>query len=92
MNELDYALLAVLALSALLGLFRGFVKEAFSLAGWVFAFWGAAQMTRPVATRLQESVGEFLGIRELPLALAFVAGFAVLLPGACWREWCGPAP
>ena len=79
MNELDYALLAVLALSALLGLFRGFVKEAFSLAGWVFAFWGAAQMARPAATRLQESMGEFLGIRELPLALAFVAGFAVLL-------------
>ena len=79
MNELDYALLAVLALSALLGLLRGFVKEAFSLAGWVFAFWGAAQLARPVATRLQGSVGEFLGIQELPLALAFVAGFAVLL-------------
>lgn len=41
MNAADIAILAVLALSTLFGLLRGFVLEAFSLLRWVAAFWVA---------------------------------------------------
>jgi membrane protein required for colicin V production len=35
----DYGILGVLAVSALIGVFRGFTKEALSLLTWVLAFW-----------------------------------------------------
>lgn len=38
MNWLDYAVIAVLGLSVLLGWWRGLVYEVLSLAGWVVAF------------------------------------------------------
>ncbi len=38
MVTLDIAILAVIGLSAMIGLVRGFVKEALSLVGWVVAF------------------------------------------------------
>lgn len=43
---LDWALLAVLAVSVVIGLVRGFVFECLSLAGWVVA-WFAAQWASP---------------------------------------------
>lgn len=44
----DAALLAVLVLSVIVGLVRGFVFELLSLAGWIAA-WFAAQWFAPVA-------------------------------------------
>jgi membrane protein required for colicin V production len=44
----DWVLLAVLGLSLLIGMVRGFVFECLSLAGWVVA-WFAAQWFAPVA-------------------------------------------
>ncbi|HHO69190.1 MAG TPA: CvpA family protein [Gammaproteobacteria bacterium] len=38
---IDWFLLAIIAVSALLSLWRGFVREALSLAGWVVALWVA---------------------------------------------------
>ncbi len=37
MNWFDFAVLGILALSALLAMARGFVKELLSLAGWIIA-------------------------------------------------------
>lgn len=45
----DYLLLAVFLLSALMGLFRGLVKEALSLVGWVLAVWCAWRFGATVA-------------------------------------------
>lgn len=39
----DYLLLAAVVVSALIGLFRGLVKEALSLAVWIGALWCAAR-------------------------------------------------
>ena len=41
MVTIDYLLIAVFVLSAALGIYRGFVKEALSLLGWVIAVWAA---------------------------------------------------
>ncbi|HET9835835.1 MAG TPA: CvpA family protein [Rhodanobacteraceae bacterium] len=49
MNNADYLILAVLALSAFLGLWRGFVTEVFSLTCWVAAFWVAWMFGNAVA-------------------------------------------
>lgn len=56
MTGFDYAVLAVIGLSALLGFWRGVVSEVLGLAAWVAAFfaarwWGAA-------------AGEFLPLAE----------------------------
>lgn len=71
----DYALLGVLLLSALLGLFRGFAKEAFSLTAWVLSFWAATQFTEVFATHLQS----YIGLQELRYAVAFLAIFVAVL-------------
>jgi len=41
MNWLDVAILVLIALSAVISLMRGFVREALSLAAWILAFWVA---------------------------------------------------
>ena len=38
---IDYILLVIIAVSALLSLWRGFVREALSLASWIVALWVA---------------------------------------------------
>ena len=35
----DYFIIGIIAISALIGVFRGFVREAFSLLVWIAAFW-----------------------------------------------------
>jgi len=35
----DYAIIAILVVSAGISVLRGFLREALSLLGWVFAFW-----------------------------------------------------
>lgn len=39
MNWVDVAILGLIAVSALVSLMRGFVREALSLTAWVLAFW-----------------------------------------------------
>jgi membrane protein required for colicin V production len=79
MNTADILILAVLALSMLFGLWRGFVGEVLSLACWIAAFW--------VAWAFGDEVAAFYGgfLRE-PTA-CIVAGYltcflGVLLVGA----------
>jgi|APFre7841882724_1041349.scaffolds.fasta_scaffold01656_2 membrane protein required for colicin V production len=70
MNALDYAWLAVLGLSVLLGLWRGVVREIFSLAGWVFAIAAAMTFAGSAAAALPAGLAS-------PTVLT-VASFAVI--------------
>ncbi|MEC8227282.1 MAG: CvpA family protein [Pseudomonadota bacterium] len=49
MNWLDYAIIAVIALSTVISLMRGFVKEAISLAVWFAALFIASQFYADLA-------------------------------------------
>ena len=49
----DVALLAVIALSASFSLFRGFVREVFSLIGWIVSFWLASRFAGVLADQLE---------------------------------------
>lgn len=70
MNWADYFILGLIGLSMLLSLWRGFIKEALSLATWVVAFVVAWSFSGLFAERLTPWI-------ELPSARA-VAAFAGL--------------
>ncbi len=74
---IDGALLAVLLLSVVIGMVRGFVFECLSLAGWVVA-WFAAQWGAPqLAPHLPVGAsGSALNLAAA-LALSFIAALAV---------------
>jgi len=80
MNWVDVAILVLIALSALVSLMRGFVREALSLAAWVLAFWVALTFAaRLAATPL---LIEQIDSPTVRAAVAFVALFlATLLVG-----------
>jgi membrane protein required for colicin V production len=52
MNWIDYAILCVILLSAVISIIRGFVKEAISLAIWFSAFFIASQFYADLAIYL----------------------------------------
>lgn len=59
MNWLDYTILGVIALSTLISLVRGFVKEAVSLAVWFAAMFVASQFYADLAvyfTRISDEL------------------------------------
>ena len=79
----DFILLAIVALSALVSLFRGFIREALALLGWVAAVWIAISFSAPLAAL-------FAGAIELPsmrLALAYLLLFIGTLMVAGILVW-----
>jgi membrane protein required for colicin V production len=75
MTGLDYAILGVTAVSVAWGVWRGFVRETISLAGWVIAFLAANLLAGPAGEMLPESMAR----AELRVLIAFVAIFVVAL-------------
>ena len=70
LTAVDWMLLVVLALSFLLGLWRGIVQEVLSLAGWVAAFY-VSQMYAPAAAA-------WLPMEGSSQMLRYAAGFVVV--------------
>lgn len=68
MTWLDYTLFAIIGLSALYSVFRGFVREMLSLLSWVMAFWIAIRFAPRLGAQL-EGVISAPGVRFL---LAFI--------------------
>jgi membrane protein required for colicin V production len=79
MNWADYTILAVLALSVLMGLVRGFVGEVLALGCWVLAFWLAWTFGPALARHFSGSISVPSVRVILGYAICFVA---VLLAGA----------
>lgn len=67
---IDYAILGLIAISLVIGLIRGFVKEAFSLAMWVVAIWVGLTFSREFSVFLESMI-------TLPSA-RIAAAFAIL--------------
>jgi membrane protein required for colicin V production len=70
LNFVDYILIAIVGLSMVLSLWRGFVREIISLIGLVAAFL--------IASRLSGRTGDFLGQWITNPTGADVAGFALV--------------
>jgi membrane protein required for colicin V production len=75
MTWLDYAVLGVVGLSIVWGVWRGLVRELISLAGWVIAFLAANLFAGPLGERLPQAIGS----PELRLIAAFVGIFIASL-------------
>lgn len=79
MNWADYAIVAVLALSVLVGLWRGLISEVLALAIWVAAFWVAWMFGPRVSTAFEGSIDE----PSIRIILGYVLCFVgVLIVGA----------
>ena len=84
-NWADVAIVAIVAVSALWSLLRGFFKEAISLLGWFAAIWLALNFSAELAPRLTPWVQTpslrlgiaFAGLMIATLVLSSVLGFVV---------------
>ncbi|MDH5786543.1 MAG: CvpA family protein [Chromatiales bacterium] len=75
MNWVDYTILAIIGVSVLISLWRGFTREALSLAGWVVAAWVALTFS----DKLQNLFVAHIDVPSLRLIIAFAILFVVTL-------------
>ena len=73
MSVIDWVILAVLVVSVLISLKRGFIREALSLASWIIAFIVARMFSGNLATLLD-------GMVETS-SLRWIIAFAILFVG-----------
>lgn len=75
MNWIDLVFIALIVISGLISLYRGFVREVFSLATWIIAVWAGIQYSSTVAVYLPEGITDV----TLRLGLAFAGIFILVL-------------
>ena len=52
----DYAILTIIGISALISILRGFVREALSLLGWIVAIWVSLSFADEIAALLIDKI------------------------------------
>ncbi len=77
LTALDWAIVIVLAISTLISLWRGFVREALSLLGWVVAFIVANLFVDRLALEMAGVIANSTGRYIAAYALLFVATLVV---------------
>ncbi|MEW8116598.1 MAG: CvpA family protein [Candidatus Thiodiazotropha sp.] len=76
---IDILIIAIIALSAVISLIRGFVQEAISLATWIAAFTLAWLFFRPLALELES----WIDVQSIRLGVAYgIILILVLIIGA----------
>jgi membrane protein required for colicin V production len=75
MTWLDYAVVGVFAVSLVVGVWRGLVREVVSVLGWVIAFLAANLLAGPLGPSMPQAIPT----PELRVAAAFVAVFVAAL-------------
>jgi len=78
LNWADFAILGIIAVSALISLWRGFFKEALSLTSWVAAIWVALAFADEMARLLADWIDTPSVRQAVAMSVLFVA---VLLLG-----------
>lgn len=74
MTFIDWALVAVVSLSLLLGILRGFVREVISIVGWIAGAWLAVRYSSALGARIPLDI-------EWPIVKTLLAG--ALIIAAC---------
>jgi membrane protein required for colicin V production len=91
MSGADWLIVAALALSVLLGIARGVVREMLALAGWIFGIVVALQFAEPIGSRLPMDwpillktalAAVFIVVGALLIAALIGAGLRALLAAA----------
>ena len=83
MTSFDYAVIVIIVLSALVGWWRGFMYELFSLIGWLAAY----IVARTFSAELVPYVPMAVGAENLRSAAAFAALFIVTLIVGALFAW-----
>jgi len=87
-NWVDYIILTIMALSTLVGIFRGFIKEAISLLIWIIAIFVAIKFFPSLGHYLHKhtidsvtlaNVVAFVGLFIITLLLGLVANIVIAL-------------
>ena len=77
LNGVDWVIIVVLSVSTLLSLWRGFVREALSLLGWVAAFVVAHLFVDQLALQLSAAIANVTGRYVAAYAVLFVSTLVV---------------
>jgi membrane protein required for colicin V production len=77
-NAADWAIIAILGMSIALSLWRGFVREAVSLAGWIAAFVIANMFVGEMATLLSQWIVNVTGRYVAAAAVLFVGTLVIV--------------
>jgi len=72
---IDYAIIGLISISLIIGLFRGLIREAFALFTWGLATWIGFTFSLPFATFLENSIS----LPNARIATAFVVLFVLTL-------------
>ncbi len=80
MSWVDFLIVGLIVLSALVSLVRGFVREALSLVTWILAFWIGFGFAPPLAVYF----ADLISVPSLQLAAAFLVLFLVTLALGAW--------
>ena len=90
LNWIDWVIVAVVGISSLISLKRGFFKEAFSLVSWALAIFIAATFRPQMSLMLQDAIvtkplREIVAFIALFLATLLVGGLVNFLVGQVLR-------
>lgn len=72
---IDYAIIGLISISMIIGLFRGLIKEALALVIWGLAFWVGLTFSTPFSSLLEN----ILAVPSARIAVAFVVLFVLTL-------------
>jgi len=72
---IDYAIIGLISISLIIGLFRGLIREAFALVTWGIAAWVGLKFSTPFASLLENAIG----IPSMRLAISFIILFVLTL-------------
>lgn len=75
MNVADYAILAICLVSVIVSLFRGFIREVFSLLVWVAAGYAALKASGPLSLQLEG----WIEVPSVRVITAFIGVFVLVL-------------
>ena len=78
MSIVDIAIIAIIVVSLIIGLFRGFVREFLSLVSWGVALWAAYVYAQPGSEYLESYIDQ----QPVRIVDAFVVIFVVVLIAA----------
>jgi membrane protein required for colicin V production len=82
-TSFDYAVIAIILLSALVGWWRGFMYELFSLIGWIAAY----IVARTFSAQALPYVPQTVGAENIRSAMAFAVLFIATLIVAALFAW-----
>jgi len=83
MTAFDIAVIVIIVLSALVGWWRGFMYELFSLIGWIAAY----IVARTFSAQALPYIPEAVGASNIRSAVAFAALFIVTLIVGAVLAW-----